>query len=61
MAEQILNEIAGGPTENIRSQLNNHFFVGGKPTTLRDLVVERRDHLSRFRMILSQMSKMERG
>ena len=54
-------EILGGPSDNIKSQLNSHFYMRGSPMSLAQILQERKDHIRKFKDLLSQVVKLERG
>ncbi len=57
----VFDEIINSKTEAIRTQLNNNYFVKGKPVSLEQILSERRDHPKRFVDLLSQVVKLEKG
>lgn len=57
----VLDEIVNSRSEAISSQLNNHYYVRGKPLPLQQLLVERRNHLNKFAGLFDQVVKLEKG
>ena len=57
----VFDEIINSRSEAITSQLNNNYFIKGRPVSLEQILAERRDHQKRFVDLLAQVVKLEKG
>jgi hypothetical protein len=57
----VFDEIINSRSEAITSQLNNNYFVKGKPVSLQQILAERKDHQKGFVELLAQVVKLEKG
>ena len=59
--EGVFNEVLTSQADNIKSQLNNNFFMKGQPVLLSRILAENKDHINKFRSLVDYVVKLERG
>jgi hypothetical protein len=57
--EKVFSEITTSPSPVIRTQLENHFIINGRPKNLRAILSSRLEHLKIFRELMYQIIKYE--
>jgi len=57
--ERIFEELAGSTSNVVKVQLNKHYLLKGKSTTLVSLLKTRAKHIREIRGLISQINKME--
>lgn len=58
---RVLDEILNAKIDNLQGALDSHYFVGGSPVGLRNLLRNRREHLDKFLNLVNQVIRSERG
>lgn len=59
--EGVFNEVLTSQADNIKSQLNNNFFMKGEPVLLSRILAENKEHINKFRSLVDYVVKLERG
>ena len=57
--ERILSELESTSLNNLKVELNKHYLIKGRSTTLISIIKSRRKHLQEFRNLLAHVLKME--
>lgn len=57
--ERIFEELVGSSSNVVKVQLNKHYLLKGKSTTLVSLLKSRAKHIREIRSLIAQVSKME--
>ena len=57
--ERIFEELAGSSSSAVKVQLNKHYLIKGKSTTLVSLLKTRAKHLREIRRLITQIQKIE--
>lgn len=58
---RVFMDLMQSSSPTIRTAMQNHYFIKGRPTSLTEIVQERMDHIQNFLRLLDQVIKLERG
>lgn len=58
---RVFLDLLQSTSPNIRTSMQNHYFIKGQPVSLTEIVEERIKHMQEFVRLLDQVIKLERG